>query len=157
MEINQAIRIFASFLNVSWDIVIPLLSNRAYTTDQSSIGDWLQSNWEMLVERKVLNINEYLEIYSDGADYNRGSSRMNDIESMPTHTLRIFIDDDAIDILSNEIIRRKSEFVFERLVGFQNGFYVDVAPFNYALALDGETERLFKLENVKFELIKISQ
>lgn len=68
MEIDKAIRIFSDFLNSSWEIVTPLLIDRNYTSDESSIGDWLQSNWEILVKKKVLKQNEYLEIYSDGAD-----------------------------------------------------------------------------------------
>jgi hypothetical protein len=90
MEINKAVRVFASFLNASWDIVMPLLLERKYTTDESSISDWLQANWEILVEKKILKQNEYLETYSEGADYNGSSSRMNDIEALPTHTLRVF-------------------------------------------------------------------
>ena len=68
MEIDKAIRIFSDFLNSSSEIVTPLLIDRHYTSDESSIGDWLQANWEILVEKKVLKQNEYLEIYSDGAD-----------------------------------------------------------------------------------------
>ncbi len=155
MEINQAVRIFASFLNVSWNIVMPLVSGREYTADESSIGDWLQANWEILVERKVLHLNQYLEIYGEGADYNGGSSRMNDIEATPTHTLKLFAIDEAVDILNNETISSKVRFEFDRLVGFQNGFYLNAPPFNYALVQDDETERVFKLENIKFELIEI--
>ena len=100
MEIDKAIRIFSDFLNSSSEIVTPLLIDRHYTSDESSIGDWLQANWEILVEKKVLKQNEYLEIYSDGADYNGSSSRMSDIEVMPKHTLKVFPKNEAVDILN---------------------------------------------------------
>lgn len=156
MEINQTVRAFASFLNASWDIVIPLLLGREYTSDESSVGDWLQSNWEILVEKKILKQNEYLEIYSDGADYNGASSRMNDIEALPTHTLKIFANDGAVDLLSNEIISNNAEFEFDRLVGFQDGFYVNQPPFNYAIITDDSgMEMVLPLDKISFELHNI--
>ena len=156
MEIDKAIKIFSDFLNSSWNIVTPLLIDRSYTSDESSSGDWLQTNWEILVEKKVLKQNEYLEIYGDGADYNGASSRISDIEAMPTHTFRVFLDDESIDILNNEIISNKVEFEFDRLVGFQNGFYVNLPPFNYVLLTDSSgMERVLSLDKITFELQNI--
>lgn len=156
MEIDKEIRAFASFLNASWDIVVPLLSGREYTSDESSIGDWLQANWEILVEKKILKQNEYLEIYSDGADYNGASSRMNDIEALPTHNLTVFLHDKAVDILNNEIIISKEELEFDRLVGFQDGFYTNRPPFNYVLLTDNAgIERVLSLDKITFKLQRI--
>lgn len=156
MEINQAVGIFASFLNASCDIVMPLLLSREYTSDGSSIGDWLQANWEILVEKKVLKQNEYLEVYRDGADYNGASSRMNDIEAMSTHTIKVLPNNEAIDILNNEIINDKERLEFDRLVGFQNGFYTDQPPFDYALLADSSgMERVLSLDEITFELQRI--
>lgn len=156
MDINQAVKVFAAFLNASWDIVTPLLSGREYTSDESSVGDWLQANWEILVEKKVLKQEKYLEIYSDGADYNGASSRMNDIEAIPTHTLKAFPNDKAVDILNNEVIGGKLELEFDRLVGFQSGFYTNRPPFNYALLNDSlGMERVLSLDEITFELQNI--
>ena len=156
MEINKEIRAFASFLNTSWDIVVPLLSGREYTSDESSIGGWLQANWEILVEKKILKQNEYLEIYSDGADYNGASSRMNDIEALPTHNLTVFLHDKAVDILNNEIVINKEELEFDRLVGFQDGFYTNQPPFNYVLLIDNSgIERVLSLDKITFKLQRI--
>lgn len=156
MEINKEIRAFASFLNTSWDIVVPLLSGREYTSDESSIGGWLQANWEILVEKKILKQNEYLEIYSDGADYNGASSRMNDIEALPTHNLTVFLNDKAVDILNNETIISKEELQFDRLVGFQDGFYINQPPFNYVLLIDNSgIERVLSLDQITFILQRI--
>lgn len=44
MNLDTAIRLFAKFINESWETVIPLLEDRGYTPDESSIADWLQSN-----------------------------------------------------------------------------------------------------------------
>lgn len=152
MKIDKAIRIFSDFLNKSWDTIAPLLSGRAYTSDENAKSDWLQSNWEMLVERKVLQLNEYLEVYGEGADFNGESSRITDIESMPTHSVKVLVGRSK-DILNN-LEMEPAEYDFERLVGFKNGFYIDVPPFNFTLVQDNNIgcERVFLLEEVKFEL-----
>lgn len=152
MDIDKAIRIFSDFLNKSWGIIIPLLSDRSYTTDESSKSDWLQSNWEILVERKVLQLNEYLEVYGEGADFNGESSRITDIESFPTHSIKVLVDKEK-DVLNNLEVE-SSEYTFERLVGFRNGFYTDIPPFDFVLVQDEDIgiERVFLLEQIKFEL-----
>lgn len=152
MNIDKAIRFFSDFLNKSWETVIPLLSDRLYTSDESSKNDWIQANWELLVERKVLQLNEYLEIYGDGADFNGISSRITDVESIPTHSITVLVSD-CMDILNNVKINA-AEYLFEQLVGFKNGFYINSNPFNFVLVQDKDTniERVFLLDGVKFQL-----
>lgn len=154
MDIDKAIRIFSEFLNSCWENVLPSLENRTYTTNESSINDWLQANWELLVERKVLPLNEYLEIYGEGADFNGGSSRITDIQSIPQYSIKVIsCCSDLVDLLNNTEVGN-SELTFERLVGFENGFYIDNSPFNYVLTQDESSgiERVFSIEKVKFEL-----
>lgn len=155
MDIDKAIRIFSDFLNKSWGVIIPLLSDRSYTTDESSKSDWLQSNWEILVERKVLQLNEYLEVYGEGADFNGESSRITDIESFPTHSVKVLVNNEK-DVLNNSEVE-SSEYTFERLVGFRDGFYTDIPPFDFVLVQDEDIgiERVFLLEQIKFELQSI--
>lgn len=157
MNLDKAIKIFADYLNASWHIVYPLLMDRFYTTDEGSINDWLQANWEILVEKKVLKQNDYLEIYGEGADFFGASSRMTDIEALPTFVVKIIINEAIVkDILNNEIIS-KAEFSFDKLVGFKNGFYTNEPPFNYVLIQDDDEgiERVFPLDITIFELQKI--
>lgn len=157
MSIDNAIRIYSDFLNASWHIVNPLLIDRTYTSNSSSISDWLQANWELLVERKILELNEYLEVYGDGADYNGESSRMTDVDALPIFSIKIIVEDIGVtDLLNNESING-NELIFERLVGFKGGFYEDAPPFNYALVQDENVgiERVLSLKDIKFELQKI--
>lgn len=154
MDIDKAIRIFSEFLNSCWKNVLPSLENRTYTTNESSINDWLQANWELLVERKVLPLNEYLEIYGEGADFNGRSSRITDIQSIPQYSIKVIsCCSDLVDLLNNTEVGN-SELTFEKLVGFENGFYIDNPPFNYVLTQDESSgiERVFSMEKVKFEL-----
>jgi len=157
MNLDRAIRIFSDYLNASWYVVNPLLRDRTYTTDEFSINDWLQANWEILVEKKILQQNEYLEFYGDGADFFGASSRMTEIEALPIFAVKIILDGETVkDFLNNETIL-KTEFSFDRLVGFKNGFYVSEPPFNYVLIQDDDVgiERVFPLDSIKFELQKI--
>lgn len=152
MDIDKAIRIFADFLNASYLIITPLLTGRSYTSDDNSTSDWLQLNWEILVERKVLPLNEYLEAYGEGADFYGSSSRITDMESLPTYSVKVQINK-GIDILNNTELIDK-EFFFERLIGFKNNFYTDEPLFNYVLVQDENIgiERVFPIENIKFKL-----
>lgn len=158
MELDTAIRLFVDFLNSSWDIVSQLLSNRYDTSDENSIDDWLQANWELLVERKVLKVNEYLEIYGSGADYNGSSSRIIDPEALANFRVDIKTKKghETFDLLNNEQVELQN-MTFENFVGFKNGFYIQEPPFKYALITDDRLgiERVVAINDLQFELGKI--
>lgn len=157
MNINNVIRTFASFLNESWDIVMPLLIEREYTTNESSKDDWLQVNWEILVERKILPINQYLQPYGNGADYYGASCRILDREGLPTHTLKVFVKDEAFNVLNNNKVnnnKSEPEFEFDRLVGVENEFYKNSPPFDYVLVVDDlGIESVFAIDDIVFVLM----
>lgn len=158
MNIDNIIIRFSKFLDASWDIVYVLLINRSYTTDESSVNDWLQANWEFLVERKLLEINQFLEPYGDEADFNGSSSRITDVNSLPTHYILVKGKENKKiqDLLNNQIVNC-NELVFDKLVGFEKGFYEFKAPFKYVLVYDQiiNIERVFNLNDVTFELNKL--
>lgn len=154
MKIDIAIRNFASFLNESWSITSKLLQNK---NNENSINDWLQANWELLIEQNVLATNEYLEIYGEGADLHGASSRMTDPSALPTHriVLKSKHDPDVFDILNNERIYLEN-LTFDKIVGFKNGFYVYEPEFKYLLVTDSAgSERVISLDDVEFELEKM--
>jgi len=155
MNVDTAIRIFASVLNSTWNIVTPLLVNRQYTSDSSSTSDWLQANWELLVERKVLPLNEYFEVYGEGADFYGTSSRITDIQAVPGFSIAIVVSN-APDLLTGLNVVN-SRFCFDKLVGFANGYYVDSPPFNFVLTHDESKgiERVFSIGDVSFECQRI--
>ena len=154
MEIKKTIHKFSVFLNKSWEMVSFLLENRLYTSNESSINDWLQVNWELLVEKKILGMNEYLEVYGEGADFYGKSSRITDIEALPTHKIVVVIDE-GFDILNKENIKGE-EYNFEKLVGFKNDFYNDSPFFDCVLVLDKwGNERVFYIDKVSLKLIKL--
>ncbi|SEA67499.1 hypothetical protein SAMN05192529_14412 [Arachidicoccus rhizosphaerae] len=158
MDIDKAIRIFSDFLNNSWIIVSQLLLNRDYTSNEDSINDWLQANWELLVERKVLKVNEYLEVYGEGADYNGSSSRIVDPEALPNFkvVIKSRSGNKILDILNDEQVVLEN-LTFEKIVGFKNGFYTFEPEFKYVLLTDDNLglERVIVLDDVVFELERL--
>lgn len=154
MEIKEIIKIFSIFLNQSWGVIYPLMKNRTYTTEENSVNDWLQSNWEILVERKILELDEYLEIYGEGADLNGESSRITDIKALPTHKIKIIVKK-AIDVLNNEEIENQ-EYDFDKLVGFKDSFYCESPPFNFVFVIDDcDKERVFPIVDIDCKIEKV--
>ena len=158
MSVDTAIRMFANFLNDSWATASKLLPGRKYTSDEDSYNDWLQANWELLVERKILRIEEYLEVYGDGADYNASSSRITDPEAISTFKVIVKSknNEKIFDLLNCEnVVLEYSDF--EKIVGFRNGFYTLEPEFRYVLIRDINLglERVLAIDDIQFELEKI--
>lgn len=155
MTIDNAIRKFVEFLNCSWEVVSQSLHNRDYTTNENAINDWLQANWELLVERKVLKIGEYLEVYGEGADFNRASSRITDPEALPDFKIKVKSKTGVpiFDVLNEDTIELRN-VTFERIVGFKDGFYVLELAFKYALLREEsiDLERVVSLDEIEFDL-----
>ena len=157
MNLDTAIRYFSKFINDSWLNVMPLLKERDYTSNESSIGDWLQSNWEILVERKILKVDQYLEVYGEGADFNGTSSRITDVNALPNFSIKVIerSGGQVIDLLNDEYVSMHNTS-FVELVSFKDGFYFREPGFEYALLEDDlGIERVVSIDDVKFELKKI--
>lgn len=157
MDINKAIRLYEEFLNNSWDIIQPLLKDRDYTSHQEACNDWLQCCWEMLVERRVLSLNHYLDIYGEGADFYGTSSRITDINEVPTHVVKIKStnSNEVFDLL-NETYIDINYLNFEKLVGFKNGYYLLSTPFDYALLSDSQNQKfVVALSDLVFYLTEV--
>ncbi|UII31972.1 hypothetical protein LVD17_27165 [Fulvivirga ulvae] len=112
-----------------------------------------------VVERAVLGTGEYFEVYGDGADFNGSSSRITDIEALPTHKIimKNQVEKEVRDVLNDELIYLDSNLIFDRLVGFNEGFYINQPEFNYVLLNDENIgiERVVCLDDVDFETIKV--
>lgn len=154
-KINGTIANFSEFLNTSWPSIIPLLTNRIHSTNEDSINNWIQANWEILVEQKELPLNSYLEVYGPGADYKGASSRMIDCDAIATHKVTVLVEE-TVDLL-NQIKVKTKTYSFDRLVGFSHSFYTENPPFNYVLVFDPihSLERVFRMEDSIFKIEKL--
>nr|WP_068893114.1 hypothetical protein [Pedobacter panaciterrae] len=158
MTTDKAIRIFSDFLNSSWAIGNQLLIDRNYTSNEDSLNDWLQSNWEFLVERKILKINDHLEVYGDGADFNGASSRITDPNAVANFKIKVISKNNkpVHDVLNEEEVTLVNAD-FNKLIGFKNGFYIMESEFNFMLLDDKNisTERVVRLNDIEFELERL--
>src|SRR4051812_18770283 len=84
MSPDTLVREFANFLSSSWNSAsISLSSDESY---DDLLADWLQANWEILVEAPLFPGGAgFLEPYGDGAECNGDSSRVYNVAAVPTH------------------------------------------------------------------------
>jgi hypothetical protein len=74
IDVTEAVGAFRGVLCCSWPHMAPLV---ARDTTGSLLGDWMQANWEMIVEAAIPPTPRiFLEVYGDGADCNGASSRV---------------------------------------------------------------------------------
>ena len=104
------------------------------------IGDWYQTNWEILVEYRIIQlglVDGIIDIYADGADCNNGSSR-------------VFLP----DLIAKESIRINNEFIFHSFGTQNNGIYLLEPPFEFVKGENPMTKNIIveKFENAKFSI-----
>ena len=140
---------FACFLDASWPTMQP-----AFNDDKTSTLkiDWLQANWELIVEGGLLPKRVTLHPYGDGADCNGASSRVLYPERAETH--RIVLEakhgHPLFDYLGkSKIDTTHKAIVFDRFVSVRaDGWYYECPPFTHILAEDNEARILISRKDV---------
>lgn len=126
MSVDSTIREFQQFLNHNWERVSDWL------IDPNDQGDWLQANWEILVESRLCKPGEeYLLHYGEGADCNGTSSRVWMPECLPNRRIVAETKDNTLNILSGEIIDSGTILNFEMFVASVDGNYWHGPPFDH--------------------------
>ncbi len=154
-DLERAIFLFRELLNNSWNTLKKI---EKCDSTGSFLMDWLQFNWELVVESAIIkwerDIN--IEVYGDGADANGESSRILYPNNMPNRKIICKSKRGAFfDKLSNEKI--ESNYLdFDRFVMMQDGWYYELPPFDMILCSD-ENGREFaiKIDTVDFYIIGI--
>jgi len=154
IDIQKAICRFLTFLRSSWDTILDCAK---YDPFESLSTNWLQANWELLVEGTVPIPGFALEVYGDGADLGTSSSRLLYPERLPTHKIICTPVNTAVvyDYLNDVNLNTQEEpLVFERFVTLIEGWYYESNPFDYVLAYNGNTEAVVRLGDILFKLSK---
>jgi hypothetical protein len=60
IEITSHILNFRNFLNSSWPLLDALMEVHDWDEDGNFTLDWIQANWEFLIERELLGEGRYL-------------------------------------------------------------------------------------------------
>ncbi len=148
---------FISFLNKSIPVIDEICSHLDEIEGEEFVNNWLQANWELIVEAQV-TVNEcYLEVYGDGADLYGGSSRILFKDKLPTHQVLVLNKKGNtmhLDKISNTLINTANT-VFHSFVNFENGKFCLKTPLNSVL-LEGENGIvLIDLNEVDFFVSKL--
>ena len=85
MIVDAVLFEYLKFLNSSWPAANDF--GKRFLQHEEFIDDWLQANWELMVESVLLDGAGYLEVYGDGAEINDPSSRILRPEELPTHKI----------------------------------------------------------------------
>lgn len=154
-DLNTSMQVFHEFLVASWGSVAPL-----FLADKTGSlkDDWLQANWELLVESIFVENGYTLEVYGDGADANSPSSRILYPDRLPTRKVIMQSKENTpvIDLLSFEPTDfSKTEVGFDRFETFSNGWWSEKLPFSHVLGGHRGREFVFPVENIAFNLTSI--
>ncbi|WP_427452961.1 hypothetical protein [Litorimonas sp. WD9-15] len=152
MDLHSLIIKFRDFIALNWERILEL-----DTQDESDalLIDWLQVNWEMLVERQIPNPKIILEIYGDGADNGR-SSRIQFADALPTH--RVLLKSKNRSLVFDHLNKKNVEIdeaplTLDRFVSMRpDGWYYEEPPFDKALSFINGKEVVFNINDVEFIL-----
>ncbi len=147
--IERAFPAFSNAVNrINEDIAIEELKN-----------DWLQANWEILVEAVLCKSGEFLEVYGDGADCNGSSSRVCFSDALPTHKIICRTKDkecfEAVDKLSGEIVETHNT-LFHSFTFFDGENYFLNKTLNAVVFEKGDRIYVFNIDEINFFIIQIN-
>ncbi|WP_096087869.1 hypothetical protein [Agaribacterium haliotis] len=115
--------------------------------------DWAQSCWELLVERSVTGVNQSLQVYGSGSDYEMDAhSRVFFRSAKPTHEIVAFSDDIVIDCIDGDAVDL-SKYELNCFVTMHKGWFENRPPYDCVL-LD---ERGVYGSSYKQVVVKLSQ
>lgn len=145
---------FRGFLSSSWKHIEGYIE---LDTTGSFKEDWLQSNWEWLVEGQMVNERDFwLESYGDEADAYEDSSRILYPDKRPTHRIAKSSSQSTVrDILTGLDVPTDG-LVFDKFATEKDGWYIESPPFDCVMFLSREgKEYLVKFEDCEFEIQKL--
>jgi len=156
IDLKKILGGYSTLLISSWGTIE--LASKHDQTDSLKI-DWLQANWEILVEGMLGDWKITLEVYGEGADCNGASSRVLYPERLPTHKIVcVPIKGGRVhDVLNNQDLDLSiSDIVFDQFVSMgDDGWYYEKPNFDYVLADYDDGQVVINFEKTDFKLKKI--
>lgn len=153
-DVTCHIKRFRNYLAGVWHIMEELIKNHDWEKDPHFIEDWLQANWEYLVEQELLGLGKYLMPFRRCAF----GKRIKNPDEIPGYVIRV--DPDLfIDAESGKLVKTPRPL---RLCGFsmpmEKGYAVK-PPFYYGDMVDDETGKCYRwcLVSMRFSLVKLEE
>ena len=164
MTPDDAVRNFRDALIVgyaSWhrSVLAALTHERGFLDE--AFGDWAQALWELLVERALLDREQYLEIYRAGSDYEVAlHSRVFFHSAQPTHSVCVCGAQTLLvtDVLSGTPVN-PADLEFDGFMAFTGTWFEETPPFDHVLLTSGRQGGVFLVpaEEVRFVMKALPQ
>lgn len=141
MEVDDALLAFLTVLRTSWTPVKDCLTAAGW--DDSASADWVQANWEMIVEAAVSHdVQVVLEVYAGGADCNGDSSRVWRPKMSPTHRITCLPKaTPVVEMISGKPMNFPTEGLrLYEFVALTSGWFERSPPFDCVLLSNGQTD-----------------
>ena len=155
--VNSEMALFADFMTDSWKTVSAFLSmsKHRFPSESEFVSNWMQANWELLVETALMENGNFLFQYGDGSDFGLAVSRVSFPRAVPSHAVVCCSPQPVVDYLTNKLVDLRSGFPLDQLLSFDGKHYDPSPPFDYA-HIRGETnqELLFMRDAVNFEVVE---
>lgn len=150
---------FRDFLNSVWDDVHILLKDRDWKEDPDFIHEWIQANWEFLVERELFGQFEITEGALTPCTLFNTNIRLQNPKAKITH--EIFCKPKPglylIDKMSQEMLSDELKLIFRAFVK-QSPYFELSPPFDCIKVLCVQTKNyhLIPIDQVEFFLAPVS-
>lgn len=156
IEVNDIVMKFQNFLLSGWEAFEVFNENFLYDEKEEKVNDWLQANWELLVESTLTGVNEYLEVYGYGADCNGASSRVTFPDKLATHRIVCNAHGGHLlrDVVSEEMKSIKN-MAFQSFVKWDGSYYQILPPFDYVLLSNDIENILVNVKDVYFDIVRV--
>ncbi len=147
IEVTAQIIKFRDFLVHSWNDLDLLMANHDWDDDGSFISQWLQVNWEFLVERELLEKKGFLKSYSN-LDF-----RITHRDALPTHEIICSSKENKqlVDDKTQYIIPATTTLVFGGFVKKIQGGYGCYPPFDFVTAFIQNKRQYYRIPVVDID------
>lgn len=155
LNVSGQILKFRNFLLDSWEDLDSLMETHDWEDDGRFTDDWLQVNWEFLVERQLLKGKGFLNSYG----IYHAKARVTEPQAEMTHEIVCKSKDakSLIDVRTGEIIPR-IELIFSCFLTRVDNSFGLYPPFDYAVLVSIDRKQRFHVhvDQLEFFLHRIN-
>ncbi len=150
MDITRQINLFRNFLIAAWPSLDSLMDNHDWEDDGMFTCEWLQVNWEFLVEREILGKNgsltEFSVLYS-GKRVTEGINPVYSVIAKPQKNITVY------DLKKECIVPFSKDLRLFGFYTFKDGGYGIYPPFELAaLMLNPKEIFVVPIQDLNFYL-----
>jgi hypothetical protein len=143
---------YQNFLTASWEIAFPDSELTDFKDDLKD--DWLEANWELIVESHFNMGNERVNLSRYGAGAAGKFDRVFIENAQETHEVKCFSNKNNVlfDVVDGVNIAVPAEgFTFRRFVTIKNGWYFQETPFDM-IQINELDDAVFSVGQIDFRL-----